>query len=47
MTLVVDAHVHLGVDLAHGFRQERSELLERMGQAGIDLAIATGFPRPN
>jgi predicted TIM-barrel fold metal-dependent hydrolase len=47
MTLVVDAHVHLGVDPAHGFRQERSELLERMGQAGIDLAIATGFPRPN
>lgn len=47
MTLVVDAHVHLGIDLAHGFRLERSELLEQMDQAKIDIAIATGFPRPN
>lgn len=47
MTLVVDAHVHLGIDLAHGFRLERAELLEMMDQAKIDIAIATGFPRPN
>jgi predicted TIM-barrel fold metal-dependent hydrolase len=42
---VIDAHVHLGVDHAHGFRQDRAQLLERMDQAGVDFALAAPFAR--
>jgi predicted TIM-barrel fold metal-dependent hydrolase len=46
VTLVIDAHVHLGVDRAHGFRQDRAELRERMDRAGVDIALAAPFPQP-
>ncbi|MBV8794691.1 MAG: amidohydrolase family protein [Hyphomicrobiales bacterium] len=44
MTLVIDAHVHLGVDPAHGFRLSRSELIERMDRGGVHVAVAAPFP---
>ena len=44
MSAIIDAHVHLGVDRAHGFRQDRSQLLERMDRAGVDIAVAAPFP---
>jgi predicted TIM-barrel fold metal-dependent hydrolase len=46
VTLVIDAHVHLGLDRAHGFTQDPTELLERMDRAGVDLALAAPFPEP-
>jgi predicted TIM-barrel fold metal-dependent hydrolase len=42
--LVIDAHVHLGADHAHGFRLDRSELIERMDTGGVDVALAAPFP---
>ncbi len=47
MTLVIDAHVHLGVDRAHGFSQHRAQLLERMDQEGVDIALAAPFAQPD
>jgi predicted TIM-barrel fold metal-dependent hydrolase len=44
VTAVIDAHVHLGADRAHGFRLSRSELLERMDRSGVDVAVAVPFP---
>lgn len=41
---IIDAHVHLGEDRAHGFSQSRSELLTRMDEAQVDGALATPFP---
>ena len=40
MSAVIDAHVHLGVDRAHGFHLSRSELLEWMDRSGVDIAVA-------
>jgi predicted TIM-barrel fold metal-dependent hydrolase len=44
MSAVIDAHVHLGQDRAHGFSQSRTELLARMDEAGVEAALATPFP---
>ena len=41
---VIDAHVHLGMDHAHGFHLSRSELIERMDEGGLDVAVAAPFP---
>jgi predicted TIM-barrel fold metal-dependent hydrolase len=44
VTSVIDAHVHLGMDHAHGFRLDRSELIERMDRGGVDVAVVAPFP---
>jgi predicted TIM-barrel fold metal-dependent hydrolase len=41
---IIDAHVHLGQDSAHGFALTRDELLDAMNAAGVDLALAAPFP---